>query len=78
MNMFNLMITIENDLKVNEKFDTFDSLKQYLMDHKADLLSNESDRELPSFDKVENLEDIRHIFSDYNTEKWSADISLDV
>lgn len=75
--MFNLMITIDNDLKVNEKFDTFDSLKQYLVTHKTELFSNESEHRAPSFDNVENLEDIENIFSDYNTERWSANVSLD-
>lgn len=75
--MFNLMITIDNDLKVNEKFDTFDSLKQYLVTHKTELFSNESEQKAPSFDNVENLEDIENIFSDYNNERWSANVSLD-
>lgn len=79
--MFNLLIQQEDNVLINEKFDTFESLKQYLIEKGADLLSasngKESDHESSNFDKVENLDDIKDIFREYNNENWTASISRD-
>lgn len=79
--MFNLLIQKQDDVLINEKFDTFESLKQYLVEKGAELLSssngNDSNQESPNFDNVDNLDDIKDIFREYNNENWTASISRD-
>lgn len=79
--MFNLLIQKQDDVLINEKFDTFESLKQYLVEKGAELLSssngNDSNQESPNFDNVGNLDDIKDIFREYNNENWTASISRD-
>ena len=58
-------------------FETFQDLKQHLLekDYFSWINENEPEKELPNFESVESLNEIKQIFKDYDYDWWTLMIS---